>query len=317
MRPCLACRRLKACGIRRHAGVTLIELIIVITISAIMAAVLGGVIVHPIEGYEAQTRRAALVDAAELALRRLSRDIHQALPNSVRVDPSNHVIEMINTVDGARYRAGPGTDPNGDAHNFPANRLTINSADTDGFNIVGTFANFLPLVTSSFDSTGTQYRLAIYNQGVPGADAYADASLPGGPYVITNPAVTTFTINGDGDEQQITPSSNFYFRWASPNQRVFLVDTPVTYVCSPGAGGTITRYWNYTIAATQPTNPSAAPLSAGSNALLSTPVTACSFSYSPGTNQRAGLVTLDITVADAASGNQVRLLYQVHVDNAP
>ena len=82
------------------------------------------------------------------------------------------------------------------------------------------------------------------------------------------------------------------------------------------AGGNITRFSEYAIAATQPTNPAAAPLSGGNNAVLTTPVTACAFSYTPGTNQRAGLVTLDITVADA-SGERVRLLHQVHVDNSP
>ena len=314
---------------RRQAGVTLIELIVVITITGILAAVIGSIIMRPVESYQAQKIRAGLVDAAEMSLRRITRDIHQALPNSVRVDASGQVIEMINTVDGARYRAGPGVDPNGDIHVRPDNRLTFNSHDGDGFNIIGTFANFLPTVTGTFDSSTSliPYRLAIYNQGVPGADAYADASLGlgVGPYVITNPAVTTFTIGPDTidtqpagpDEQHITPSNYFYFHWDSPNQRVFIVDTPVTYICSPGASGTITRYWNYNIVATQPTNPAATPLSTGSNALLTTPVTACSFSYSPGTNQRAGLVTLDITVADVASGNQVRLLYQVHVDNAP
>jgi MSHA biogenesis protein MshO len=106
--------------------------------------------------------------------------------------------------------------------------------------------------------------------------------------------------------------ATFRFRYASPNQRVYVVDTPVTYVCNAGPNGNITRYWNYLITAAQQSAPAGA-----TTALLSTPVTACNFRYSPGTNQRAGLVTLDITVADAASGEQVRLLYQVHVDNSP
>jgi MSHA biogenesis protein MshO len=306
---------------RRAAGVTLIELVMVITVSAIIATVLGAIITRPIEGYKAQVRRAALVDAAEMSLRRLSRDIRQALPNSVRVDASQHVIEMLNTMDGARYREGPGQLTGGHNHANTAFRLKINNADADGFNIVGKFQN----ITVPF--TSTTERLAIYNQGVTGADAYADANAPANtPVVMTNPSVTTFTIRLDGnedstafnDEDQIKPASgNFRFHWASPNQRVYIVDTPVTYLCSPGSTGTITRYWNYAIAATQPTNPSAPPLSGGSSALLSTPVSACTFTYSPGTNQRAGLVTLDITVTDADSGEQVRLLYQVHVDNSP
>jgi len=341
MRSSNSSRRPVVCRPPRLAGVTLIELIVVIVISGIIASVLGVIIVRPIEGYKAQVRRAALVDAAEMALHRTALDIRQALPNSVRIRDSlgntNNVtcasagvtcaIEMLNTLDGARYREGPGQTAGGHNHANSAFRLKINSADSDGFNIIGFFQNIPSLNVSPFTFTSTTERLAIYNQGVTGADAYADANAPANtPVVMTNPAVTTFIIRLDGqedstafnDEHQIKPVlGNFRFRWASPNQRVFIVDTPVTYVCSAGANGTITRYSNYTISATQPTNPAVAPLASGSSALLSTPVTKCAFSYTPGTNQRAGLVTLDITVQDSASGEQVRLLHQVHVDNAP
>ena len=313
----------------RSRGVSLIELVVVITISGIIATVLGAIIVRPIQGYEAQVRRAQLVDAAEMAVRRLGRDIRQALPNSVRVRDAlgntNSVscstagavctIEMLNTLDGARYREGPG-NIGGHDHGPPQYRLKVPGNDNNGFNIVGEFQNFRP----TFPFTSGSERLAIYNQSATGAtSAYADATLAVGPYVITNPDLPTntkFTLQADvvGDEWQITPSGNpnFNFRWASPNQRVFVVDTPVSYVCSAGANGNITRYWSYPITAAQQSTPAGA-----TTALLSTPVTACNISYSPGTNQRAGLVTLDITVADAASGEQVRLLYQVHVDNSP
>jgi MSHA biogenesis protein MshO len=42
---------------------------------------------------------------------------------------------------------------------------------------------------------------------------------------------------------------------------------------------------------------------------------ACSFAYSPGTAERAGLVSLQIAVS--AQGESVSLLSQVHVDNVP
>jgi MSHA biogenesis protein MshO len=300
-------------GTGRLRGMTLVELIIVITISGIVATMLAMFIVRPMEGYQAQVRRAALVDAAESALQRMTRDIHRALPNSVRVDATGQIIEMLDTLDGARYRAGPGVLGTNN-HTTSASWLTIGAADSS-FNILGRFrvieAQYggLPPAAAS-----AGWRLAIYNLGVPTADAYADAG-GAGARVITDAGIN---ISLDQDEWRITPvAGSFRFHWASPYQRVFVVDTPITYICAPGPAGTITRFQNYTIAAAQPTNPAAAPLSGGTNALVATPVTACTFNYAAGTPQRSGLVTLNITVSDTTSGDVVQLLHQVHVDNAP
>ncbi|HEX9585157.1 MAG TPA: prepilin-type N-terminal cleavage/methylation domain-containing protein [Gammaproteobacteria bacterium] len=316
-------------GIHAARGVTLIELVVVITISAIIATILGVIIVRPIQGYQAQVRRAELVDAAEMSLRRMGREIRQALPNSVRVrDSLGNVdsvncsttgvtcsLEILRTVDGARYRVGPGNL--GHNHGPTQYRLQIPGSDNNGFNVVGFFPNIaIPFVSAAQIPPA---RLAIYNQAANGPNsAYADAVLPIGPYVITNPANTSFTIDNDDflptpDEHHITLNSgDFNFRWASPNQRFFIVDTPVSYVCNAGANGNLTRYTNYPITAAQPVTPAG-----GSSATLSAPVTACSFSYSAGSNERTGLVSLSLTLTDAVSGEQVNLLYQMHVDNFP
>ena len=311
----------------RSAGVTLVELVVVITITGIIAVVMGKMIVQPIMGFQATARRAELVDAAEMALRQTARDIRRALPNSVRVDPAGHAIEMLSTLDGARYRVKPGTLPGGHNHAPAQYRLQVPGTDNNGFNIVGFFRNITIPPGGWVSSAQTPpARLAIYNQGNIAADAYADGdesiALPPASYVMTRNDVTRFTVDGDGylptpDEQSITPNpgQSFNFRWDSDTHRVFIVSTPITYLCDPAAG-TITRYWNYPIRTAQPTNPAAAPLNAGNNALLTRPVTVCVFKYTPGTNTRAGIVTLDITVRDNDSGEQVRLLHQVHVDNA-
>lgn len=276
----------------RHAnhGFTLIELIMVIVITGIMAAVIGMFIRTPVEGYMDLARRAELVDAAESALRLMARDIRRALPNSIRCTPdcsNGTAIEMINTLDGARYRAEPpGT---------PDQRLGFTTADT-AFNAIGGFAN----ISKPFASNGA--RLVIYNLGAPGADAY-DAITD----VIT-PSGTSFTITtdpappgGGGTEDRITLSAGHRFPYPSPRQRLFLVDGAISYRCE---GGVLNRYGVYPIGG-----------AVGTGVPATRHVANCRFSYSPGTSTRSGLLSMELTLTD--SGESVRLLHQVHVDNVP
>ena len=150
----------------------------------------------------------------------------------------------------------------------------------------------------------------IYNVGVPGANAYENAN------VIT-PTGTRVDIANAGagvDSVQLTPA--FRFGFDSPQRRLFLVDTPVTYLCDTLAN-TVTRYSGYGMAVSQGDRDSAAELIAAgaTTALMAIDVETCNFSYLPGTAERAGLVTIALTVSD--EGEQISLLRQVHVDNVP
>ena len=75
----------------RARGFTLVELVVVITIAGIVGTMATYFIVNVMQGYQDQTRRAALVDAAESALRRMQRDVRRALPNSIRRSALNGV----------------------------------------------------------------------------------------------------------------------------------------------------------------------------------------------------------------------------------
>jgi MSHA biogenesis protein MshO len=90
----------------------------------------------------------------------------------------------------------------------------------------------------------------------------------------------------------------------SPGDRFQVISTPVTYACSPaasGVGGTLTRYWGYTMTDPQPTS-LAYLASANSGALLATNVSACSFNY---VSTGSGLVTLYLTIAESSESESV------------
>ena len=280
-------------------GFTLIELVITIALSAIVVSFMAIFISGPVASYTDQYRRAELVDLAENSLRRIARDIRRALPNSIRLNVSGSVValELLNTVDGARYRDRP---PPGN----PSKRLRFSAPD-DAFNSVGSFRN----ITRPFSSNS--HYLSIYNVGVPGADAYELAN------VITPPG-TQIDIDTDAipGEDNVRLSPAFRFAFASPGQRMFLVDGAVTYLCDSTAG-TLIRYSGYVITSDQTDRDSDAELLAAGAAvtLVANRVSNCDMTYAPGTSQRAGLVSIALAVSD--TGETVSLLHQVHVDNVP
>lgn len=282
----------------RNHGFTLIELVVTLAISAVVVSFVSLFISGPVSGFADQSRRARLVDSADTALRRVARDVRRALPNSVRVTTAGGVsaLELLGTVDGGRYRA----QPPGSA----AQTLEFTAAD-------GSFDLIAPFTQLAKPWSSTSHYLAVYNVGVPGADAYELAN------VIT-PVGTTIAVSVDGGtgEDRVTLTPAFRFLYPSPTQRVFLVDGPVTYLCDP-VGGTLLRYSGYSIASNQATRDSHAELLAAGAAstLMANQLSSCAFSYAAGTSERAGLVTLQIVVQ--SQGETVSLLSQVHVDNVP
>jgi MSHA biogenesis protein MshO len=295
-----------------NKGYTLIELIITIMLTAIIFSVVGIFLAKPIQVYVDIAKRAELVDIADLALRRIERDIHQSLPNSIRVKSVNgkQAIEMVNTVAGMRYRImSPGSD---------TAILNFSAADT-AFNVFGQFPAAL--------LGNNNYRLVIYNTGdngissddpIAGTNVYATnvaigPNPPAGTHVIT-PVATIVALSNIGNEGHIDLNPGFQFALASPQQRLYLVDSPVSYICDP-TSTTLTRFNGYTITSVQPVDTTIAPLNSAQSHLIANKITACSLQYQPGTSQRGGIVTIELTVTNGPE--QIRLLQQVHVDNVP
>ncbi len=257
------------------AGFTLIEMIIVIAITAIIGSMVALFLRAPLESYVAQDRRARLADTADTALRRMGRDIRLALPNSVRVTSAGGAfyLEFLGTRSGGRYRAQGGGDI-----------LDFTTADTS-FDVLG------PAIAMQAGD-----RIAVYNLGIPGADAWAGDTLAA--YAGANGSVSNITIAAK------------QFPLASPGSRFQVVDGPVSYVCNP-ATGTLTRYWGYAISTSQLTAfPAGTP-----QALLATHVNGCSFDYQPGVTERSGLVSMTLSLSQA--NETVRLYATTQVSNQP
>lgn len=201
----------------RSRGFTLVEAIIVIVITGILAGVVAVFIARPVAGFFDTARRAALVDAADTAFRRISRDLRRALPNSMRVSGGT-ALEFLHLRSAGRYRE------------HGAGNLDFTTTDTS-FDVLGLAVDV---------QAGDQ--VVVFNLGVPGADAYESAGTSRRPAAAPfGSALTTVTV-----------SSAMPFPFASPARRFQVVDTPVSYICT---GNQLRRYWGYAIVNAQPVPP--------------------------------------------------------------
>lgn len=269
-----------------HRGFTLLEAVLVIMLTGILGVMVSTFVRQPIDAYVDLGRRTELTDAADLALRRIARDLRSALPNSVRVDASGQYIEFLPVRSAGRYRAALSTSGSGDI-------LDFSSASDASFDVLG------PAVAAE---AGDQ--LVVHNLGLPGADAYDGTSRR--TLTTTGSALSTIGYTVGGTQ----------FPYASPHQRFHIVATPVSYGCTPVAGGagSLRRYTGYGIQSSQPTATLASLTGAG-NALLTPHVSACAFAYSASSATRSGVVTLRLTLT--SGGESITLLQQVQVEGSP
>lgn len=264
-------------------GFTLVEMIVVIVITGIIGAVVAVFIRRPVESYVDVARRGELTDIADTALRRITRDVRTALPNSIRITTAGNVtyLEYLQTNGGARYRAAPDSTGAGDVLDFVA-------ADAS-FDVIGT----MPTLAAGNS-------IVVYNLGPTGSTANAYSGDNRGAY--SSNTATTITLS---------PAKLFPFQ--SPAKRFQVVEGAVTYACDPlpAGAGELRRYWNYGIVNAQP-----APPAGGSSALLATKITGCSFTYTAsGATARTGILALNLEISE--SGETVRLFQQAHVNNVP
>jgi MSHA biogenesis protein MshO len=214
-------------------------------------------------------------------------------------------------VTGGRYRAAPAGDT-----------LSLVPTDADTrFDVLGPFSNFSSLTTSGVPTDCVEGRaacVAIYNTGQAGTDAW-NADHASGAWRPDNLATLTAV-----DASSITFDNTYFssgvtaFPAGSPDQRFYIVDSPVSYLCD-AAAAMLRRYEGYNITHPQTAVDQHAELLGLSNpaehALVADQVTACSFTYAAGTPSRNGLVTVRLQVAEAGEG--VTLMRQIQIPNLP
>ena len=275
-------------------GFTLVEAIVVIVITGIIAAGVAVFIRAPVEGYVDSVARAELTDAADTALRRLSRDVNSALPNSLRQGPGAACIEFLPALGGGRYRVAPRADGTGNILDFTQNDPSFDVLAQNGLPPTGGFGN------SS---------VVVYNLGIPGANAYD-------PNDRNRAAINA----GASNAGLITLAAANQFPFRSPGNRFQVIqNASVVYYCAGSAIWRASRALPAGVLAA----PAACPQAdfAGATVLVGNVDCAqSSFAYNAAVSQRNGILALTLVLTQPASRgiNETISLYQeVQLDNTP
>lgn len=176
---------------KSSAGFTLVELVIVIVVMAILGGISVSFIRNSILAYANSETYYELSDRADVSLRRMARDVRNALPNSVWVSTAGDYVQFVPIKAGGRYQQ--------DSLDF-----TASSGDT--FTVQGEAVNV---------ESGDQ--LVIYNLGISGANAYEGTNIRALTSVGSN--LTSLSYTGAA------------FPLPSPASRFYVVNGAVFYVC--------------------------------------------------------------------------------------
>lgn len=282
----------------RTRGFTLVELTVVMVIVGIIGVSLAMFFKPAIDSYFDTVRRASLADIADTALRRMSRDIRSAVPNSIRWANSS-CLELLPTSTGGRYRMSPDT-------------VNGNSAALDTSQSVSSFdvLSYMSIAPAAGDW------VVVNNQSTN--DVYAGVNRAA-ISSVTTPATTAGLT-------RITLSSPTYFPTGYQGGRFVVVPNnnnkpAVVYVCS-GADGSVDAGGNgkgtlYRVTqAFSATYPASCPSTLGAPVVASN-VKTCRMVYnaSQDGSQQSALVWMQLEIAQA--NETVAIAYGVHVDNVP
>ena len=297
-------------------GFTLVEMVMALVITSIIAATATIFLRPAIEAYFGMQRRADLTDQADLALRLMVRDIRSAVPNSVRT-PGSQCFELIPTSAGGAYRSGPDT-----VNDSPAGCSTPSGTcsapldttrATTAFDVLSISPSSYTPAVGDWVFVGSQSATEAYASTTPSTAQRSRAQITAVATPRASDGVLRLTVGStqfpygyDGGRFVIVPDSQ----------------KAVFYVCSGADGGvdasgdgkgTLYRLRNYGFNATAPAS---CPSTAGAD-VVATQVRSCSFVYSPnqGATQQNGFVSLQL---ELARGSEiVSLSHGAHVNNVP
>lgn len=267
----------------QQGGFTLVELVMVIVLLGVVGIGMSSLISTSVQAYVDVARRDDLTQQGRYAVERMTRELRNALPGSVRIGSSGganpiQCLEFVPIVAASSYLDLPVTSA---ASSFEA-------VDFD-FTL----------------QTGMTYYAAVFTTAE--SDVYGAAANNALRAVSAVSAAV-------GDKRTISFSTPSQFPQASPQRRFYVVASPVSFCAQDNL---LTRHADYVYSATQ----SLAPVNGVTLArYIRTQEDGSAyniFSYTPGALQRSGTVQMDLRFLGKAGDKEwVKFSQAVFLRNA-
>ena len=277
--------------LRMH-GFTLIELVVAITLLGIVGSMAAVFLGNTLEGYSALNRHNDLQTSLRMAVERISRELRHALPNSVCTDDGSgcnnpgSIVYFIRTIDAGEYQTRSGNYAGGQAR-AP---LPVTPASTSSFDV---------LSGNTINATAGQW-VVVYN--TDNADIYSSGNRRQQINAITSKDTDGVTPD---DVSVIQFASAVNFPTQSPSRRFHVIENNAIIFYLQGTD----------LYRARSSLGSPASAIAGTEKLLLQNVSACTFTYLPGSLLRSGLLRIDISVNNGTESLQ--MIHEAQVYNAP
>jgi MSHA biogenesis protein MshO len=276
-------------------GFTLLELLMVIVITGILAAVLTVFLRPAIDSYLETQRRANLSDMADTALRRVAQELRSAVPNSIRMVNSS-CFQFVPTTSGGRYRMATDVALPASFFNSPVD-TSMQTTQFDVLNRPRTVPSVGDWVVVNNQNSGDVYAGNNRSQIIEVGDlSTSDLSMPN----YGGLAVGFYRLKINALQFPVGYDQGRFVVVSNNAQSVF-------YSCN---GGFLYR----TAGQFDSTNLCAPTVD---SRIVASNAQACTFVYQPNASatQQSGYLRMTMTLTDHAES--VTLVHGIHVENAP
>lgn len=274
---------------RAVKGFTLVELILVILVLGIVSTSVTSFISYGARTYQDVSGRDKQISDSRFVIERITREIRNAVPNSVRVSGDGTCVEFIPILASSSYVDIPVLP------DAPSDTLTLVSSD------------------EVFDQTDT--KIVVYP--LTPNDIYIDGGLTDGKlfdistYNFIDIAADLSTNSGAYQQLELTLDNSVLFDDDSPTQRYFIISDSVAY-CQ-NANGNLLRYQghDFTVSQANQTNPPT-----GTGVLMAErQSTLAPFSLQSPTLVRSAIVVMDFSFT--YDDEILRQVNEVNIANVP